>query len=212
MNVLTLCYCDDVVAQRGEGTPFVEPGTGGTFNSSTMLAWADKAAAPYKAVGWSASKVSSIAIADEPGWSFPNASPDKFMNTSSSIYAGRLKAEWLAYLQKQMPPLAPTDFGEASWATVVPSPQRWDWVANNALPLAKKKLFYWTLKFSVHGSALAFSRATAALDQAFAPGVKAFSNFNNFHGRAYQPSGGANDGASLGEDMFEFGQCYSDES
>ena len=186
------------------GTPFAVPGTGGTFNTSVMFGWADKIAQPYRASGWNVSRVSNIAIADEPGWYFPNSSPDKYMNTSTSIYARRVMAEWVAYLQKQTPPLTPADFGQASWATVVPSPQRWDWAANKALPLAKKKLFYWTLKFSVHGSAVAFSRATTALEQAFTPGVKAFSNFNNFHGRTYQPSGGANDGALLGEDMFAF--------
>jgi hypothetical protein len=205
-EILKTLNQDLTVGAIPQGTPFVEPGTGGTFNSSNMQTWADKAAAPYNAVGWNVSRVASIAIADEPGWYFPNASPDKFMNTSTSIYARRQKAEWLAYLQKQTPLLTPMDFGESSWATVMPSPQRWDWVANKTLPLTKKKLFYWTLKFSVHGSAVAFSRATTAMEQAFVPGVQVFSNFNNFHGRTYQPSGRADDGALLGEDMFEFGR------
>ena len=68
----------------------------------------------------------------------------------------------LAYLKQQTPPLSPADFGESSWATVVPSPQRWDWQANKSLPLAKKRLFYWTVKFSVHGSAAAFARAASS--------------------------------------------------
>ena len=128
------------------------------------------------------------------------------MNTSTSIYARRQKAEWLSYLQAQTPPLSPADFGESSWAAVIPSPQRWDWAGNRTLPLPKKKLFYWSVRFSVHASAVAFARATKAMEQAFVPDVRVFSNFNNFHGRAYQPFGGANDGALLGEDMFEFGE------
>ena len=186
------------------GSPFVTPGTGGTFNTSIMDAWADKQAAPYKAAGWGISQVANIAIADEPGWYFPTESPEKYMNTSTSIYAARQKAEWVAYLEQQQPRLAPMDFGAPSWEAVIPSPQRWDWVGNKTLPLAKKKLFFWTVKFSIHASAVAFSRATKALERAFAPGVPVFSNFNNFHGRAYVPSGRAGDGAALGEDMFEF--------
>lgn len=195
---------DLTIGAFSKGTPFVEPGTGGTFNTSTMDAWADTQAAPYKAAGWDMSQVASIAIADEPGWYFPAESPERYMNTSTSIYAARQKAEWVAYLKQQQPPLTPADFGATSWDTVVPSPQRWDWVANKVLPLAKTKLFYWTVRFSIHASAVAFARATKALEQAFVPGVPVFSNFNNFHGRAYVPSGRAGDGAALGEDMFEF--------
>ena len=203
-EILTTLGQDLTIGALSSGTPFVTPGTGGTFNTSIMAAWADKAAAPYTAGGWNTSQVASIAIADEPGWYFPAESPEKYMNASTSIYAGRQKAEWLAFLQTQSPPLMPADFGEPSWATVVPSPQRWDWHGNRTLPLSKRKLFYWTVRFSVHGSAVAFSRATAAMERAFSPGVRVFSNFNNFHGRAYVPAGRADDGAALGEDMFEF--------
>ena len=87
---------------------------------------------------------------------------------------------------------------------MLPSPQSWDWVGNKTLPLAKKRLFYWTVRFSVHASAVAFSRATRALERAFAPGVPVFANFNNFHGRGYTPYGTTWGGAGLGEDMFEF--------
>lgn len=197
---------DLTIGALSHGTPFVEPGTGHTYNSSIMDAWAEQVAAPYKAAGWKMTQMSNLAIADEPGWRFPADSPEKYMNTSTSIDAGRMKAEWLTYLKKQRPPLSPADFGESSWDSVVPSPQRWDWAGNKTLPLTKKRLFYWSVRFSVYSSAVAFSRATQAMERAFFPGVQVFSNFNNFHGRAYVPSGGAGDGAGLGEDMFEFGR------
>ena len=118
------------------GSPFVEPGTGGTFNTSILDTWATKQvlvlhatclacfatccdsapafhtapaflrlpqAAPFKAAGWDMSQVANIAIADEPGWSFPKESPEQYMNTSTSIYAGRQRAEWVAYLKQRQP-------------------------------------------------------------------------------------------------------------
>ena len=187
------------------GTPYVEPGTGGTFNSSIMQGWADKVAEPYKAAGWSPKQIANFAIADEPGWRFPSASPAVYMNaTSNPLHAASMRREWEAFLQRQKPALTPADFGEPNWESVIPSAQRWDWAGKKSLPLAKKKLFYWSARFSIYSSAVAFSRATVALEGAFAKGVPLFSNFNNFHGRAYVPAGGASDAAMLGEDMFEF--------
>ena len=197
---------DLTLGALSKGTPFVEPGQGGTYNTSIMDGWAATAAAPYKAAGWEMSQVANMAIADEPGWEFPGDSPSHYMNESTSIYAGRMKTEWLDFLKKQKPSLTPTDFGELSWETVIPAVARWDWVGKKALPLTKKKLFYWSTKFSVYSSAVAFSRATQAMEKAFVKGVPVFSNFNNFHGRTYVPLGHASDSATIGEDMFEFGR------
>ena len=189
------------------GTPFAEPGTGGTFNTSIMDGWAEKIAAPFKAAGWNMSQVANLAIADEPGWAFPSASPAVFMNvTTSPLYAGKMKEEWISYLQRQKPRLTPSDFGEPTWESVIPAVNRWDWTGNQSLSLPRKRLFYWSTKFSIYSSAMAFSRATVALEKAFTTGVPVFSNFNNFAGRAYVPAGGASDAAAVGEDMWEFGR------
>jgi hypothetical protein len=69
----------------------------------------------------------------------------------------------------------------SSWAAVIPSVQRWDWVNKKSLPLPRKKLFYWSVRYSAYSSAMAFSRATEALEGAFTKGVPVFSNFSAFH-------------------------------
>ena len=80
--------------------------------------------------------------------------------------------------------LSPQDFGMSSWAAVIPSVQRWDWANKKSLPLPRKKLFYWSVRYSAYSSAMAFSRATEALEGAFTKGVPVFSNFSASHGTA----------------------------
>ena len=88
-------------------TPFVSPATGGAYNTSIMDNWATRAAAAYKAAGWQMSQVANMAIMDEPlAAQFPANSPEVYMNASSSIYASRMKAEWVAYLKQQKPPVS----------------------------------------------------------------------------------------------------------
>ena len=79
---------DLTIGALPNGAPFVAPGTGGTFNSSTMAKWAAKAAAPYTAAGWNLSRVASIAIADEPGWEFPAASPERHVTLGKTVSDG----------------------------------------------------------------------------------------------------------------------------
>ena len=115
---------DLTIGALGKGTPFVAPATGASYNTSIMDSWATTAAAPFKAAGWQMNQVANMGIEDEPlAAEFPANSPATYMNTSSSIYASLMRAEWQAYLKQQK--LTPQDFGVASWAAVIPSAQRW---------------------------------------------------------------------------------------
>ena len=90
-------------------------------------------------------------------------------------------AEWKTFLMEKK--FTPEFFGEKDWDNVLPSVQRWDWDAGQALPLPKKRLFYWSVQFSIFSSATAFARATTALEGAFYKQMPIYINFNNFQGR-----------------------------
>ena len=104
--------------------------------------------------------MTAFALADEPGWSFPDSAPETFYPA--------IKAEWESFLRAQN--LTPGDFGASSWDGVAPNSSRWGGVAGPQWGLGgppARLRYYYTARFSALSSARAFANATAALQQSF---------------------------------------------
>ena len=178
--------------------PGAEPDTGATLNSSYMARWAAAQFTRFRAAGFKPTQLAAFALADEPGWYFPSASPERVMNASVGAAAAALKAEWAAFLSKNKVAGLP-----------MPLTNRWQLKG-----LAAKKLFYWSSRFSSYSSAAAFARATAAIEGATVKGAPVYVNFNNFAGRGYVPGPVGNNrdrtdpnAAMVSIDWFEFGRA-----
>lgn len=179
--------------------PGAEPDTGVTLNSTYMEQWAKAQFTRFFAAGFTADQLTTFALADEPGWYFPAEAPEHFMNASLGARAAALKTEWQAFLAKN----------KVTGIASEPSTARWQ--LNG---LTEKKLFYWSSRFSSYSSAVAFGRATAAMEVATRKGAPIYVNFNNFAGRGYVPGPVGNnrdktnpDAAMLSLDWFEFGRA-----
>ena len=154
--------------------------------------------------------MTTFALADEPGWYLPRASPERYTpwGPSGKPGSGAAKqAEWQQFLIANN--LQPSDFGKSTWAQLTPKTDRWP----QPTTTGAKKLFYWSARFSSFSSAAAFSRATAALEAVFYKGVPIYVNFNNFHGRGWVPGPVGNNvnrtssnAAMLALDWMEFGR------
>ena len=135
--------------------PGAEPGTGLTLNATYMKAWATAQFKRFFAAGFKADQLTTFALADEPGWYFPGESPKHFLNTSLGASAAALKTEWEAFLAKNK-----------VTGLSMPLTDRWQLKG-----LSAKKLFYWSSRFSSYSSAIAFARATAAMEGATVKGA-----------------------------------------
>jgi hypothetical protein len=159
---------------------------------------AEEVAEPYLKAGYAATDMALFAMSDEPGWYYP------------SMFAALQKsprgmARFCGYLQARG--LTPRQLGAKDWSEVKPLGRA------GARDLPSRRLFYWTARFFAWDSSRHFAACTAALEQAFYPGLPVFTNWNNFSGRFYIPGPVANnadkqnpDAAMGGHDWLEFGR------
>jgi hypothetical protein len=166
---------------------------------AALPAWAAAQAKPYGAAGYGPDEMAIFALADEPGWYYPKML-DLIRRDPDILERFR------AYLRAQG--LAPRDVGAPDWSRVAP-------IGRSAVrDLPSRRLFYWSMRFAPADSARYFAHATAALEQAFRPGLPIFVNWNNFAGRLYVPGPVANnpdksspDAATGMQDWPEFGRA-----
>ncbi len=158
--------------------------------------WAQSQAKPFKDLGPDGAQIKLYAMADEPGWYYPAAFESLKKNPEG------LK-RFRDFLLGQK--LTLQDLDAKSWDEVFPIGQ------SQATTLAKRKLFYWTMRFFPWDSSRYFADANRAMEKAFYPGIRTFNNWNFFSGRSYVPGAVANNGdknspdAGMGgQDWFEY--------
>lgn len=160
--------------------------------------WADKLAKPFLDVGYAPTDMRTYAMSDEPGWYYPG----QFKALQASDEGMQ---RFRDYLRDQG--MTPELLGKHAWSEVQPLGR------SKAVDLPSKRLFYWTMRFFAWDSSRHFANSTAALEQAFYPGLPIFTNWNFFSGRLYVPGPVANnsakqdpDAAMGGHDWLEFGR------
>jgi hypothetical protein len=170
-----------------------EDGTG----PEDLRRWAQELARPYREAGYSEGSMAVFFMSDEPGWYYP-----------AMFRALKKRPEALArfhdYLRAQG--LRPEELGAKGWEELEPVG------LSAATSAAGKRLFYWSMRFFPWDSARHFSRCTAALEEAFSPGLGVATNWNFFAGRFYNPGPihhnpdkESPDAAMGGHDWLEFG-------
>lgn len=108
---------------------------------------------------------------DEPGWSWPIAHPP--VTTSS-----RVRARWHSFLASQG--LRPSDLGASSWAAVKPLGRTGAGAGKptDMSPLALRRLYYWSMRFSVFDAISYMTNSTARLQLAMNdPKAQIYTNF-----------------------------------
>ena len=107
---------------------------------------------------------------DEPGWFWPVASPPVATST-------RVRGRWQSFLASQG--LGPSDLGASSWAGVVPLGRTGAGAGEpGASPLALRRLYYWSMRFSVHDAISYMRNSTARLKLAMNdPAAQIYTNF-----------------------------------
>eukprot|EP00041_Stephanoeca_diplocostata_P025183 m.654009 g.654009 ORF g.654009 m.654009 type:complete len:649 (-) comp22691_c2_seq59:321-2267(-) len=117
---------------------------------------------------------------DEPSWYWPDAYPP--INTSAVV-----RARWVDYLKSTG--LSAGDFGHASWDDVAPIGRNTAGAGtNHTSPLTKRKLYYWSMRFSHWDAVRYYRECTAAFQAEFNdPTLALYANFNNFDGRMFVP-------------------------
>jgi hypothetical protein len=187
----------NITSSAEYAVPGAAPATGeGT--AAALAAWAQLIIAPFVAAGFTPQEMTAFALADEPGWAFPQSAPERYYDNPS------VKAEWEAYLARQ-PGLSPASFGHDSWDQIRPNSTRFGVIGPTA-----KAYYYHTARFSAVATSAAFARGTSALESVFYKGMPAHVNFNNFAGRSYTPeagSGNETSAAFLSPDWFEMGRA-----
>jgi hypothetical protein len=188
---------------KDNGVPFTASGVysppGYTFqftekpNDPPLDVWAQSFVKPFKANGQPLDQVKLFAMADEPGWYYPAAFESLKKNP-----AGLQRFRDFLSGQK----LTPQDLGAKSWDQVLPIGQ------SQATSLESRKLYYWTMRFFPWDSSRYFADANRALEKAFYPGFKTFTNWNFFSGRSYVPGAVANNADKLSPDAGMGGQDW----
>ena len=121
--------------------------------------------APLLAAGYNASTLTGPSSGpDEPGWSWPHASPPIF--TSPIV-----RKRWVSYMAHAQN-LTPTLLGATSWDEVLPV-GRADAGAGrgqptSASPLTVRRLFYWTMRFS-HWDSVTYVGSVVAANERLVP-------------------------------------------
>jgi hypothetical protein len=103
-------------------------------------------------------------LADEVGWYYPHVL-QQIRSSPSALRAFR------GYLMGRR--LRPADLGAGSWAAVSPIGQ------SGATTLARRRLFYWTVRFVADSVNDALRRYTVALRRQFTPTTLTATNWNN---------------------------------
>jgi len=160
--------------------------------------WANAQVQPYLNAGYDREDMALFAMSDEPGWYYPRMFQSLAQNPVALV-------RFHDYLAGQG--LEPADVGASIWAEVLPLGR------SQAIDLASRRLFYWTMRFYAWDSARHFARCAATLESAFYAGLPIFTNWNFFSGRFYVPGPVANnpdrmdpDAAMGGHDWLEFGR------
>lgn len=138
-------------------------------------AWAKAEAKPFLDAGFAPQDVALFGISDEPGWIYP-AEIEHVMKDPAALERFR------TYLKAQG--LQPADVGAAGWDQVLPSGP------SAAKDLPSRRLYYWTMRFFPHESAQHYAATTRALQKAFHPDLRVFTNWANFNARFYGPGPG----------------------
>ena len=173
------------------------------INGSQIRQWAESTAAPYLQAGYRG-KVSMLAQADEPAWSWDASVPP--VQTSP-----RVRGMWEQYLMKQG--LTPAAFGHSQFP---PPIGRYAAGAGRGVaavncsqsalsPLEARKLYYWSGRFSSYSASEYMRNTTLALQAAFGQkDLGVYANYYNWAGQLFEPSpGSSNDSASMSFDWFE---------
>lgn len=166
---------------------------------AVLAKWAQGEANTYIQAGFNVKDLSFFAMSDEPGWYLPAAF--KGINGNNK----RVHDRFVSYLQDH--DLSRDDLGLAAWEDAKAIG------VSKAVSLPAKRLYYWTVRFLAWDSSRYFGRATAALEDAFYPGLPISCNFNNFKGRLYCKGPIFNnrdkqspDAAMMQHDWLEFGR------
>ncbi|HEX5412399.1 MAG TPA: hypothetical protein VFZ27_11145 [Terriglobia bacterium] len=150
---------------------------GGPLGLGTTAAqvqkWSSDFASKYFKAGYQPNEFSQFALADEPGWYYPEAMKT-VDNQPATLQIFR------HYLTDQH--LTPAMLGAADWDQVHPIGRGG---APAGSPLDKRRLFYWTCRFFPWYAAEHMREGTDQLHRAFSPELKTFSNWNNFAGQYY---------------------------
>jgi hypothetical protein len=162
--------------------------------------WAHRLAENYYEAGYQRGEVSTFALADEPGWAFPDA------YLALEQQPERLR-DFHDYLVAQH--LTPGNLGKNRWEDVRPLGESG---AGPAAPLEARRLFYWTIRYFSWHSANYFGQVSNDLRRAFGGSLQVYTNWNNFSGALYfgEPNWTryttSADKAGGSHDWFEFGR------
>lgn len=136
-------------------------------NDTEIAEWASSFAAGFAAAGYSPEEITGVAQADEPSWTWDSSVPP--VDTSP-----RVRDMWVHYLRSQG--LAPEDIGHTEWGDVLPigreaagAGQKVAAINSSQLQpgsLAKRRLFYWTSRFSSWSASQYMANTTRALQEA----------------------------------------------
>jgi hypothetical protein len=141
--------------------------------NETPAHWAQRLAQAYYDAGYQRGEIATFALADEPGWYFP----DSYRALEKD--ADRLR-DFHAYLAANH--LTPGELGKNAWEDVRTLGVSG---AGPTSSLDARRLFYWTARYFSWHSANYFAQVTRDLKSEFGNSLEVYTNWNNFSGSLY---------------------------